>query len=165
MGFSKPPDTIPVAMEYKRLPDGYEVKGDFFWPEERPENTYTIETANVISITLDKFTPIRPYVVKWVVEAGNGQVGTESVIERIFGTEMLGAMRRAIEMRGLVLTHYDPRDHASRLELLGLQVHSPSTPEAIGELAKHMLINEIGQASGTVTDDLRGDASNLPPAA
>jgi len=125
MGEIDRPDTISVFISND--PKGHVTTAEFTWSIEQPKETYTVDIEDSVSVEFGKNFPVRPMGVNWVDEG----IGSETVLDRLFGKEFTKGMQLAREVgfisMQLVLSE------ENRAELAELQFHSPSTPTLLKE--------------------------------
>jgi hypothetical protein len=115
-------DTISVVTNYSIEDSG--VIGHLIWPEQQPQDIYTLDVNGVLSIALDKHFPIRPSKITW--EDGPSY-GTEKILGQLFGEELTTSMIDSRQRQGLAVVNI-AFNQDQRLAIAEIQVNSPSTP-------------------------------------
>jgi len=100
----------------------------FEWPSEQPNDTYTIDVTQNISVELDEHFPVRPSGVRWYPDEEHTEYDIGE-LRRLFGQELTEAMA-TVETIGFCSLQL-ALGREERFALADLQLQSPSTPPAL----------------------------------
>lgn len=106
----------------------------FDWPIAQPEDTYTIDATDKLSIELDRHFPVRPAKFTLTDAAHHHSLST---IEELGGPELAQAMRVA-PIIGFSILQVILSD-AHRLAIANVQIASPSTPFLLRKACQDIL--------------------------
>jgi hypothetical protein len=125
-------NTIPVSVEH--LPDDHLIVASLHWPIAQPEDTYTIDVGEQLSLELDKHFPVRPSHVAIHDQPKNASI---IALEAFFGEAFTYAMQEAPRIGFCTLELVFTKQN--RLAIAKLQIDSPSTPPLLKRASAFIL--------------------------
>ena len=128
------PEDTTTSVTIEHLPSDGLTVATFDWPIAQPEDTYTLDPTDHLSMELDRHFPVRPVKLS-LTETGDAN--SLAMVELLTGAPMAEAMRVAPLIGYSVLQV--TLDENNRLAIARLQIESPSTPRLLFKACKNIL--------------------------